>query len=150
MTDASSTPTTPPLTGQDINLAASATRRLLVANLVPLGITFEQSIVINQVGSGRVASETALAALLRKGLQLSDAEIESLLATMADADLVGRGDGGALTLTVHGHRTFERSAAVVAGLVAELYAGFASGELARTREILAEITARAEARLAAA
>ena len=142
-------PQSPPaLTGRDINLAATATRRVLVSALVPFDVTFEQWTVINQVGSGGVTTEAAMAALLRTGLQLGEAEIEEQFAALAAADLVGRGREGSLGLTTRGQALFERGTAVVADIVAELYAGFAPDDLVRAHEILVEITARAEARLA--
>jgi hypothetical protein len=148
MTNATTAPPAPPLSGQDINLAASATRQLLIATLAPLDVTFEQWTVINQVGSGQTTDDTGVRARLVAGLQLSDAEIDAIF--LAAAPWVARDDDGRLTLTDAGRDLFAQGSTIVAGLVAELYAGFSPEELARTRQILVEVTARAAARLAAA
>jgi hypothetical protein len=148
MTDAPASPPAPPLSGQDINLAAAATRQLLIATLVPLGVSFEHWTVINQVGTGQTTDDTGVRARLVAGLHLSDDEINAIFDGVVQ--WVARDEDGQLTLTEAGRELFARGSAVVAGLVAELYAGFSPEELARTRHVLVEVTARAAARLAAA
>jgi hypothetical protein len=139
-----STPPTPPLSGQDINVAARASRLALIAGLEPLDTTFEPWTVINLVGSGQATDETTLGSRLAAGIGLSNADIEALFAELEAADLLVRTDG-ALSLTAAGTDLFGRGSTMVAGLVGQLYAGFAPDDLATTRRVLVELTARAQA-----
>ena len=131
----------PPLTGQDINVAARATRQALIAGLAPLGVGFEEWVVVNLVGSGQVTDEAAMRARLTAGLGSSAAELDELLES---SDLVARTDGGGLALTAAGRETFAAGTKISDALVAELYAGFEPDELATTRRVLVELTERAQ------
>lgn len=135
----------PPLSGQDINLAASATRRVLIAALEPFDLAFEQWTIINLVGSGAATDEASLRARLARGLQLSDDDVDALFSSTTR--FVHRTGDGSLSLTDAGRQLHGQGTGVVADLVTDLYAGFDPDDLARTREILVELTARAEARL---
>jgi DNA-binding MarR family transcriptional regulator len=140
------TPPAPALSGQDINVAARATRQVLVTALEPMHTTFEQWTVINLVGSGQVADEAALRARLSAGIGLTEPQLDALLQQLEAADLITR-TGRSLALATAGERQFEAGSAVLADIVGELYGGLDPEELATTRRILVELTARATARL---
>ncbi len=140
------TTTAPPLTGQDINLAARATRQLLVADLERLDATFDQWVVINLIGTGQVSQLTALRARLVAGLGLDDATIDDVLTSLVATDLIHR-DGEALSLTATGAQRWQTGQVLVAEIVGALYGGIDPDELATTRRVLIEVTERAERRL---
>jgi hypothetical protein len=141
------TTTVPPLSGQDINLAARATRLVLIAGLDTIDLTFEDWIIINLLGTGQVADEPSLRQRLVSGLGLDDAEIRQLLSDLVATSLVDR-SGDALHLSAEGERRWSQGQAVVADIVATLYAGVDPADLATARRVLVEVTARADARLA--
>lgn len=140
------TTTAPPLTGQDINLAARATRLLLVAGLDAIDTSFEHWVVINLVATGQVAGTNELNERLSSGLGLDAATVDDLLAGLIADHLLSR-DGDALSLSAEGRRRWDQGQAIVTELVGWLYSGIDAGELATTRRVLVEVTARVEGRL---
>jgi hypothetical protein len=140
------TTTAPPLTGQDINLAARATRLLLVSGLDAIDTSFEDWVVINLVATGQVAGATELNERLSSGLGLDDAGVDTLLDRLVAAHLVSR-DGDGLALTADGQRRWHQGQAIVGELVGWLYSGIDADELATTRRVLVEVTERAQERL---
>jgi hypothetical protein len=140
------TTTAPPLTGQDINVAARATRLLLVAGLDSIDTSFEHWVVINLVATGQVAGATELKARLSTGLGLDDAAVDDLLDGLAAEHLLIR-DGDALELTADGQHRWDQGQPIVAELVGWLYAGIDAEALATTRRVLVAVTERAQERL---
>ena len=138
----------PPLTGQDINLAARATRLVLIAGLDRIDMTFEDWIVINLLGTGQASDVPTLRERLASGLGLEGGRVDQLLSGLVAMNVVERTDD-AIALAMEGQRRWRRGQAMVAELVATLYAGFGPDDLATTRRVLAEVTARAEAQMRA-
>ena len=140
--------TAPPLTGQDINLAAHATRTLLISELEPFGLTFEQWIVLNLVGSGQAATADAIRRRLLAALGVDGPTADDLLAGLVRVDLLEE-QGDDVRLTSAGEQRWQEAVAVVADLVAALYAGIDGDDMATTRRVLVEVTERAQVRLGA-
>jgi hypothetical protein len=138
----------PPLTGQDINLAARATRLVLLAGLDTIDLPFEDWIIINLVGTGQAVDRSSVRGRLISGLGLDEASIDQRLSDLEAANLVDR-SGDRLRLSAEGGVRWNQGQAVVAETVATLYAGLDPDDLAVARRVLVEVTARAEAELTA-
>jgi DNA-binding MarR family transcriptional regulator len=138
----------PPLTGQDINLAARATRLVLIAALDTMDMTFEDWIVINLLGTGQARDVATLSERLASGLGLDGRTFDQLLGNLVAMNVVERTDD-AIALAIEGERRWRQGQAIVAELVATLYAGFSPDDLATARRVLVEVTARAQAQMGA-
>ena len=138
----------PPLTGQDINLAARATRLVLIAALDTMDMTFEDWIVINLLGTGQARDVATLSERLASGLGLDGRTFDQLLGNLVAMNVVERTDD-AIALAIEGERRWRQGQAIVAELVATLYAGFSPDDLATARRVLVEVTARAQAQVSA-
>ena len=147
MTDTTTSPVRAPLSGQDINLAASATRQLLIAMLRPLDIAFEQWTVINQVGSGRDHGRARRAGPTRRRPAALRCRGRRILAgsPWVARDECGPADADRSRSNGLRPRVGDRSRTSSP----TCYAGFSPEDLARTANRV-EVTAKATARLAAA
>ncbi len=141
------TTTAPPVTGQDINLAARFTRLALTVDLAAIDLSFEQSVVMNLVVSGSTVTSRDVRNRLSAALGLQAAEADEVLEHLEAAQLLDRQEDG-LALTPAGRLRWHEAQAAVAALVAELYADLDPDELAATRRVLVAVTERAQRRLA--
>ncbi|SRR6266498_1154585 len=146
-----------PVTGLDINLAARATRAVLVELLHQAGTTFPDWAVLNSIGaSGGTLEYEALRDRLAAGLGADEPAIAGLLEQLRAAGLIRERSGAAgsgavsLELTADGDALYQRLQAAVGQLTAQLYSGLDADDLAITRRVLLEVTQRANARLAGA
>ncbi|HET6950389.1 MAG TPA: MarR family winged helix-turn-helix transcriptional regulator [Acidimicrobiales bacterium] len=127
-------PTTPPtpLFGQYLGAAAAASRAAIDKVLADAGTTFPHWLVLNALAIGAA------------GVVLDDAAVDDHLA----AGLVTRTPEG-LALTDAGEARYAELRAAVQGLSAQLVAGTPPEDMETVRRVLATLTERAQALVAA-
>ena len=145
----------PPITGQDINLAARATRKALELLLAEQGASFPPLATMNAiVARGASFQREELVRFLGRALDLDAQTVAMILHGLQTRGLV-RDVASTSDATIHVELTPEGAAehqrlnAIVGGLTAELYRDFDSDDLATARRVLVTLTERAEARVAA-
>jgi hypothetical protein len=139
---------TSPLSGQEIALAANATRPLLDSLLAETATTFHQWVILNFAGSsGGIVARNAVVAWMQSALKVdvatSSAAVDEVVAlglAMTEEDQV--------ILTPDGTERYEQIRAGSAAIVERLYAGLPIGDLLTTRRILTTVTERANSELA--
>ena len=141
------------LSGQDIGVAERATRALLERLLDPEGVAFADWAVVFTLGTG-ASPANALVARQVDGLKVTAptgaATVDRVVAAGLAAAVGGGEPGeGALALTPQGQALYERVRAGIAVIAGELYGDLPDADLDTTRRTLAEVTRRANARLAA-
>jgi DNA-binding MarR family transcriptional regulator len=135
---------TPPLNGQDINLAARAVRDLLDALIAREGVDFEPWLLVQALGPAAGGLErAAVVADLAARLRVDPAQVSALLDGLERAGLVAH-DVSRMLLTPRGHAAYERVQAGVARITPRIYGELAPEDLATTRRVLHAITERAE------
>jgi DNA-binding MarR family transcriptional regulator len=135
---------TPPLTGQDINLAARAVRDLLDILLDRAGLSFEQSLALQALGPAPGGLNTeALIDDLATRLRVPPSTVRDTLQRLVAAGLI-EDETPTVRLTPTGRATYDEVQAGISHVVAEVYGSCAPEDLATTRRVLREITARAE------
>ena len=140
-----------PVTGQDINLAARATRQALDVLLAEQGTSFPPLAAMNAIGSrGATLEANAVVAMLGNALDVDPETIRTILHGLEARGLVrqvtSNADGKThFELTAAGTAEHRRLSAVTAALTAELYRDFDAEDLATTRRILVTLTERANA-----
>ena len=143
---------TPTLTGQDIGQAERATRAVLERLLTRTGTGFHGWVALNLLGTtGPVLAESALAGRMASGLKISEAAARGALDELAASDLIARtGEAGPqVTLTPAGRARFGEIRDGIAQITERLYGGLAATDLAAAHRVLAAVTERANAVLAA-
>lgn len=148
----------PRLTGRDIGSAERATRALLERLLDAEGVPFADWTVVFTIGTDGPQPRDALVARQVDGLKVTTptgaATVDRVVAAGlagVGGDRPGAGEPGAgdLALTPQGRALYERVSAGIATIAAELYGDLPEADLDATRRTLAEVTRRANARLAA-
>jgi hypothetical protein len=133
------------LNGQVIGEAQRAVQVLLDQLLSRTGTTFHQWVALNAIAiQGGTATLEQIEARMTAGLQIDRATVRVALGDLAAAGLI---DGGSFTPAGR-----ERHAAIqagIAGITARLYGDVPAGDLEIAGRVLATITARARAELAA-
>ncbi|MGI8336097.1 MarR family winged helix-turn-helix transcriptional regulator [Actinomadura scrupuli] len=130
----------PPLTGQDIGLAANATRKLLDILLDRTGTTFDEWVALRTLAlEGPVIPPAALLPDLAGKLSAGEPAVAALLDRLTARGLVQEG----FALTADGQALFARLRDAVAGVTARMYGDLDAGDLAVTRRVLAQVTERA-------
>ncbi len=141
-----------PVTGQDINMAARATRKALDVVLAEQGTSFPPLAALNTlVSRGGALDRGTLIAQLARGLDVNPETVQTVLHGLSTRGLV-RGDAhrsSAVQLTPEGESEHRRLTGIVGGLTGALYAGFDADELAVTRRVLVTLTERADAHVVA-
>ncbi|WP_042381832.1 MarR family winged helix-turn-helix transcriptional regulator [Streptacidiphilus melanogenes] len=142
--------TTPTLNGQVIGQAHLATRALLGPVLDRTGTTFDQSVVLNAL-SGGDDDRAQLVARLAGNLKTTDAAVADVVAGLAAAGLLepAPGDGSRLRLTDAGLTRNQEIRTAIDALTRRLYGDIPAEDLATAGRVLALVTARANAELAA-
>jgi len=136
---------TPPLTGQDINLAARAVRDLLDVLLERAGLTFEQSLVLQALGPEADGLErNTLVAELAGRLRVDPSEVSATVEGLAQAGLLVD-TPQRVRLTPSGRASYDGVQAGIRRVTGRLYGPFAPDDLAVTRRVLREIIERAPA-----
>ncbi|MFI6783099.1 MarR family winged helix-turn-helix transcriptional regulator [Micromonospora sp. NPDC050276] len=142
--------TVPTLNGQVIGQAHYATRALLERAVAPLGVEFNQVLVLNILANGP-AERAQLTQRITSTLKVHEPEVRRVLATLVDANLVEVDPDAAtrLRLTDAGHAVQARIADAVVGISARMYAGIPTDEASAAARVLTLVTQRANAELAA-
>lgn len=149
MTTPATTPNPPPLNGLVIGQAERVTRAVLDRLLATEGRTFHEWVVLNLLhGTGGDEDEQALVALATARLRISDAPVRAAVAAVVENGQLDRHDGR-LALTAAGAATRARIQAGIDGIAERFYGDLPAADLATAGRILAIVTSRAEAELAA-
>ena len=144
----------PPVTGQDINFAALATRRALEVLLVEQGTSFEPTATMNAiVGVGKSLDSDGLVRYLSNALRVDVQTVETIVHGLEGRGLVHlsepHADGKSrYELTAEGEAEQRRLTSVTSGLTAQLYRDFDPDDLATTRRVLVTLSERATAHVA--
>ena len=144
----------PPVTGQDINFAALATRRALEVLLAEQGTSFEPTATMNAIaGVGKSPDLDGQVRFLSSALRVDVQTVETILHGLEARGLVQQtasdGDGKRrYALTPEGEAEQRRLNEVTAALAARLYRDFDPDDLAITRRVLVTLTERATAHVA--
>jgi DNA-binding MarR family transcriptional regulator len=138
---------TPTLTGQDIGQAERATRALLDAVLAETQTTFHQSVVLNLPSPAEFDS---LVQRMTHGLKIDRPTAFSAIDEVVAKGLASRsGHPESLAFTTAGDRRFRAIRRGIDRIAERLYGDLAPEDLATTHRILAIVTERANAELAA-
>jgi hypothetical protein len=139
---------TPPLTGQEIALAAKATRALLDELLAETDTTFHSWVILNFTAtSGGSVRRDAVVARLESALKIDTATASAAIDEAVSLGLAAL-DGDQLGLTPEGTTRSEQIRAGSAAIVERLYADLPVEDQLTTRRILTTVTERANAKLA--
>jgi DNA-binding MarR family transcriptional regulator len=145
----------PPVTGQDINLAARSTRKALEVLLAEQGASFPPLGAMNTIVTrGASLDRQELVRFLGSALDVDAQTVATILHGLQTRGLArevtSAGDGRVhLELTAEGSAELQRLNAIIGGITAELYRDFEPEELAITRRVLVTLTERADAYIAA-
>ncbi|WP_433123946.1 hypothetical protein ACQPWW_17485 [Micromonospora sp. CA-240977] len=148
--------TVPTLNGQVIGQAHYATRALLERAVTPLGLSFGQVLALNVLAAGPIERDRFVHRITST-LKVDEPAVHEVITQLVDADLA-RVDGPAtaadgpepqVALTDAGHAARRGVAAAVAGIGARLYADIPTDEASTAARVLALVTERANAELAA-
>jgi DNA-binding MarR family transcriptional regulator len=141
-------PSTPgPVTGQDINVAATLTRAVLDELLAAEGTMFGEWLVLNTLARrGGSSGRERLAADVALGIDPG----EPLTGALDHLELRGlaRAGGDEVALTAGGTAEHARLRDAIAALTAELYRDLDTADLVAAKRVLNTVTERAAARLA--
>jgi DNA-binding MarR family transcriptional regulator len=143
-------PDYPPLSTQVIGKAESALGALLTPVLAEAGLTFPQWLVLVMTtanGAGGTADRAHLVAAIADARKIDPAEVEAAVAALEAAAALQVG-GGQIRLTDSGRAAHRRVRTRLEEITARLF-DFPAEDLAAAGRILAIITERANAVLAA-
>ncbi|MEG3627917.1 MarR family transcriptional regulator [Streptomyces poriticola] len=135
--------------GRTIGLAHYASRAVLETVLRRYGATFQQLVALRLVAVADAPVERgALVAQVADALKSGPEDIREVVAELIARGLVAD-DASHLTATESGRDLQERTAAETAAISARIYAGIPAEDLAAAGRVLAVVTERADAELAA-
>ena len=141
-----------PVNGQDINMAARATRKALDVVLAEQGTSFPPLALLNTlVSAGSAMDRDMLITRLERGLDVNAETVMTVLHGLESRGLVQvlSDSKPQVRLTPEGQAEHGRISSIVSGLTSALYAGFDTEELAVTRRVLITLTERADAHVEA-
>ncbi|THA71084.1 hypothetical protein E6P78_07500 [Streptomyces sp. A0958] len=144
--------TAPPVNGQIIGMAHYATRAVLKRLLATSGITFHQSVALTATADkGGIIERRRLIERMTGAVKLDVSVAEQTLSELTSAGLLEErpGEQPLLALTAAGEALEREHRTGVADATAPLYAGLPAEDLATAGRVLTEVTARANALLAA-
>jgi hypothetical protein len=144
----------PPLNGQDIGQAEHATRAVLDRLLAQTGTQFHGWVIINLLAAGGGAlGEADLTGRITHGLKIGKEAAHAAAAELAWQGLISRepaaGGGAQVALTPAGTARFEQIKGSIGQVTQRLYGGLLESDLAIAHRVLATVTERANAQLAA-
>jgi hypothetical protein len=128
--------------GQDIGTASAAGRRILLALLAKDELDFPEWLTMTIVNNEDPRPREALATRLVEGLLLLEGP-EAI--GRLESRGVLRAESGAIELTGDGQALYDRIAAAVREIGAQLVDGVSAEDLATTRRVLSTYTERASA-----
>ena len=143
---------TPALTGQDIGQAEKATRAVLDRLLARTGTGFHGWVALNLLATtGPELAESDLAGRMVHGLKISETAARATLGELAGSNLIARTAEPApqVTLTPAGSARYGQIRDGIAQITERLYGGLPAADLAAAHRVLAAVTERANAVLAA-
>ena len=143
---------TPTLTGQDIGQAEKATRAVLDRHLARTGTSFHCWVVLNLLGTtGPALPESELTGRMSYGLKISEAAARTAISELAAQELVTRTQSAApqVALTPAGGARFRQIRRGLVRITRHIYGDLPAADLAVAHRVLAAITERANAVLAA-
>lgn len=130
----------PPLTGQDIGVAANATRALLDIILDRSGATFDEWVALRTLAlEGPVIPPGVLLPDLAGKLTTGEPAVTALLDRLTGRGLIRDG----FALTSDGQALTTRLLESVAELAVRLYGDLDTADLTVAHDVLAQVTARA-------
>jgi hypothetical protein len=139
----------PTLTGQDIGAAARATGAVLNRLLTGTGTDFQGWVALNVLGTGgSPVDRDELVGRLVFGLKVDAPSVSTTLDGLVHSGLMSEVDGG-LALTPAGTGRYEEIRDGIAGITRRLYGDLPAEELTVAHRVLAAVTERANAELAA-
>jgi DNA-binding MarR family transcriptional regulator len=145
-------PFAPPVTGQDINVAARATRSLLDVVLGEAGTSFAPFATLNVIATrGPAVARAEVVRQVGYGLDVDSSTVLGLLHQLQSRGLVRQTRPGAeeapvqVELTPEGQAEHRRLTTLVGAATAELYRDFDPDDLATTRRVLVAVSERASA-----
>jgi DNA-binding MarR family transcriptional regulator len=139
----------PTLTGQDIGQAEKATRAVLDGLLADANTRFHEWVAIRLIAkSGGSLDHTDVVNQMVHGLKITAEDATSTLAALEAADLV-RTDAASVVLTSSGSAVFDQINAGVQQVTEHIYGDIPVADLVTARRVLAIVTERANAILAA-
>jgi DNA-binding MarR family transcriptional regulator len=127
------------ISGQDINVAAAATRSVLDGLLHQAGLSFTQFVALRALPGERDA-------LVRNasGPAAGEEALSGALDELVENGFVFVDKSGSFDRTERGEELFERIAAASARASAEIYGGIASDDLVAAKRVLDIVTTRAK------
>ena len=139
-----------PVNGQDINLAARATRKALEALLAEQGTTFPPLAVMNVLTTrGGSLDRAALVEFVSTVLELDAMTVRLIVHGLEQRGLIAASGERGLELTSEGRHEHKRLSALAGQVTAELYRDLDPRDLAVTRRVLVTLTERANSRVGA-
>ncbi|KUO17408.1 winged helix DNA-binding protein [Streptomyces dysideae] len=144
------TTTTPLVDPRVIALAHYAARALLENVLARHGATFQQSVTLRlvAVADGPVERDRLVDSVVGS-LKIDAAEAHSVVDELIAAELLAPQEQSRVRITDAGRDLHNRASAETAPITARIYAGIPTEDLAAAGQVLALITERANAELAA-
>jgi len=144
------TTTTPLVNGQVIGLAHYASRGLLESVLAHSGTTFHQSVALRAVAdNGGTVERDWLVDRLTGALKIDEAPARATVDELTAAKLLEAPSADQVSLTDSGRDLHESIQAGGKVIAARLYAGIPAEDLQTAGRVLALVTERANAELAA-
>ncbi|MEU9558581.1 helix-turn-helix domain-containing protein [Streptomyces fumanus] len=144
------TTTAPTVNGRVIALAHYASRGVLQTVLDRHGLSFLHSVTLRPVAAaGAPVAREALVADVCRSLKSDAEEVEGAVGDLIAKGLVAEDGSGGLRMTGAGRELYDRITAETGEVSARLYAGIPAADLAVAGRVLALVTERADAELAA-
>ncbi|MGN9758156.1 MarR family transcriptional regulator [Streptomyces sp. SD31] len=145
------TTATPLVNPRVIALAHYAARAVLERALDRHGATFQQSVTLRlaAVADGPVERDHVIDGVVG-ALKIDAAQAHSVVDELIAAELLAPQGPTKVRITDAGRELYDRTSAATAPITARIYAGIPTEDLAAARRVLALITERANAELAAA
>lgn len=144
------TTTTPVLGPRVIALAHYASRAVLERVLARHGMTFQQSVTLRlaAVADGPVERDDLVDGVVG-ALKINAAEAHSVVDELIAAELLSPQEPSQVRITDAGRERYDTTSAETAPISARIYAGIPTEDLATAGRVLALITERGNAELAA-
>jgi DNA-binding MarR family transcriptional regulator len=146
-----------PVTGQDINVAARAVRRLLDVLLAEAGTSFPPFATLNTLAlRGPSVARDPFVRELATGLQADEATVRAILRELQSRGLVRQTSpldepaAVRVELTAEGEAEQRRLGALAQAATRQLYSGIDADDLATTRRVLVTVTERVTTQLRSA
>ncbi|MER6429448.1 MarR family transcriptional regulator [Streptomyces sp900105245] len=144
------TTTAPRVDGRAIGLAHYASRAVLEHVLAPHGVTFLQFVTLRLASvTDGPAGETALIDGVAGTVKVDEAEVRRAIGDLHGAGLLTSEEPSGVRLTEAGRELYATAAAETTAIADRLYAGIPEGDRSVAGRVLALVTERADAELAA-